>query len=65
MTALLHVHVHQSINLHGFHGQSRQRFYLTPSLSVHAVVCGVVRKIDSFHEEIRQTFGAVAAGVKR
>lgn len=38
--------------------------YLTPSLSVDAVVCSIVGKIDSLHEEIRQTLGAVAAGVK-
>lgn len=40
-------------------------FHLTPSLSIDAVMCSIVRKVDALHEEIRQTLGAVAAGVKR
>lgn len=54
----IHLHLHRDIC------QDRD-FHLTPSLSVHAVMCSVVRKVDSFHEKIRQTFGAVAASVKR
>lgn len=37
----------------------------TPSLSVHTVTGGVIRKVDPFHEKVSQTFGAVAARVKR
>ena len=39
-------------------------FHLTPSLSIDAVMCSIVRKVDALHEEIRQTLGAVTAGVK-
>ncbi|KAJ7325620.1 hypothetical protein OS493_029483 [Desmophyllum pertusum] len=38
--------------------------HLTPSLAADRIASSVVRKVDSFHEKIRQTFGAVTARVK-
>ena len=64
VTDLLYVHHQSAPKTYSCLMVTQDRgFYSTPSFSVDAAMCSIVRKVDALHEEIRQTFGAVAAGV--